>query len=100
MFNAIFNFFIDLINNFLNFLIDLVASTLSIVANLLPNFSLMNDTQLYHSVETMSSNTDFFGYLNWLVDVGSILNITIALWGAYSLFFVFSVLLRWLKVIN
>lgn len=42
----------------------------------------------------------FLGYLNWFIPVGDILKVLIAWLSAIALFYVYSVVLRWIKAIS
>lgn len=42
----------------------------------------------------------YLGYLNWFVPVGEILSVLLLWLGAYGLFLLYSIFMRWLKVIG
>ena len=46
------------------------------------------------------ANIPFLGYLNWFVPVRGILIVLVAWLGAITLFYLYSVIMRWLKVIG
>lgn len=46
------------------------------------------------------SNLPFLGYLNWFVPVRGILIVLVAWCGAIGVFYLYSIVLRWLKVIG
>lgn len=46
------------------------------------------------------ANLPFLGYLNWFVPVRSILVVLSAWLGAVALFYAYSIVMRWLKVIG
>lgn len=46
------------------------------------------------------ASIDYLGYLNWFVPVGDILKVMIAWLGAVTAFYIYSIVLRWIKAIN
>lgn len=40
------------------------------------------------------------GWLNWIIPVNDIVNVTLAWLGVISVFYVYQIILRWLKVIE
>jgi len=46
------------------------------------------------------ANLPFLNYLNWFVPVKEILIVLVAWCGAIALFFLYSIIMRWLKVIG
>ena len=46
------------------------------------------------------SNLDYLGYLNWFLPVGSCVKIGVAWLGAIAAFYLYSIILRWIKAIG
>lgn len=46
------------------------------------------------------SNIPFLGYLNWFIPVKDCLTIFVAYLGAVALFYLYSIILRWIKAIG
>lgn len=46
------------------------------------------------------SSLPYLSYLNWFVPVRGILNVLVAWLGAVALFYAYSIVMRWLKVIG
>lgn len=46
------------------------------------------------------SDIPYLGFLNWFVPIGACVKIAMAWLGCITLFYVYSVLLRWLKIIG
>lgn len=42
----------------------------------------------------------FLGYLNWLIPVGDIIKVGLAWLGVIALFYLYSVIMRWVKLIG
>lgn len=72
---------------------ELLDKFLSAVLALLP---LSPFTQFIDSLEALP----YLGYLNYFVPVGTFLKIGAAWLGAVALFYIYSVILRWIKAIE
>lgn len=46
------------------------------------------------------ANLPYLGYLNWFIPVGAICKIMLAWLGAISLFYLYSIIMRWIKMIG
>lgn len=45
-------------------------------------------------------NMSFLGYLNWFVPVGTLIKIAAAWGGAIGIYYLYSIILRWIKAIR
>lgn len=74
----------------LNSLWDAFAGLLSYVLPLSPFRQFLDDF----------ADIPFLGYLNWFVPVGEILIVLSAWLGAISVYYLYSIILRWVKAIG
>lgn len=77
----------------MEFLTGIFDSVWSEIAPYLPTSPF---TKFINALEQSS----WLGFLNWFIPVGDILSIFAAYLGAVGLFYVYSVLMRWVKVIS
>ena len=84
----LFNLFIDLIN----FIIKTFGNILNFIFSFLPNspFSDIDNSAI----------VEFIGYLNYLVPVTEIVSI-LTVWGsAIGIYYVYQIVLRWIKAVD
>lgn len=87
----IFNCLVFVINT----VIWLFAKVLSLIFGLLPNSPFINISRSFDV-----SIGKYMGYLSWLIPIKSILSI-LALWlGCMLVYYVYSVVMRWIKLID
>lgn len=83
---------INLLIDFCNFIIIACGDILTFIFALLPNspFNLID----------MSSLTNFIGYLNYLIPVTEIVSI-LTLWtSCIGIYYIYQIVLRWVKVVE
>jgi hypothetical protein len=49
---------------------------------------------------TMFKDLPFLGYLNWFIPVGTIVKVGLAWLAAIALFYIYSIIMRWVKMIG
>lgn len=49
---------------------------------------------------TYLSSVPYLGYINWFIPMGSIINITVTWTTAIGLYYLYSIIMRWIKVIQ
>jgi hypothetical protein len=76
----------------LNYLISQIGGFITIIFNLLPE-TPFNSVYQY-------LNNDFFMNLNWIIPIPEILTFLVSWTSAVSLYYVISVVLRWIKAIE
>lgn len=54
----------------------------------------------FHQFIESMQDIPFLGYLNWLIPVGDMIKIGLAWLGVIALFYVYSVIMRWVKLIG
>lgn len=82
----------DLFISLINFIIDGLASIANIALMILPP-----------SPFEFVANADvdkYLGYFNWVVPVDTLLTITVYWLGAIAIYYIVSVILRWVKLIQ
>lgn len=85
----------NLIVYILNTIIWLFGKTLSFVFSVLPDSPFLN---IFPSVSR--SNDDYLNYLAWLLPIKQLVQIT-ALWlSAMLLYYIYSAVMRWIKLID
>lgn len=78
-------------------MIQIVSELLGAVISLLPRSPFLNFIENF----SLDSNlTLYLGWLNWFFPVRNIIVIFTAWIGAYTLFLLYSIILRWIKVIG
>lgn len=79
----------------IDFFLELMTKFKDIVISLLPlsPFSGFID-------ELEELNPEWLGWLNWFIPIKQILVVTAAWLGAIALFYVYSVIMRWIKLIG
>lgn len=76
----------------LNYIIEIFASLLNIIFSLLPN------SPFHITIPPIVSN--LLGYLNYLVPVKEILSI-LTVWGScVGIYYMYQIVLRWIKVVE
>lgn len=79
-----------------NLLISLVGGALDLLLSFLPD-SPFSDVVLFYE---RSGINEFFGYLAWLLPIKQIMNI-LGLWVVcIGIYFIYSIALRWIKVVE
>lgn len=76
----------------LNYLISQIGGLITLIFNLLPE-TPFNSVYQY-------LNNDFFMNLNWIIPIPEILTFLVSWTSAVSLYYVISVVLRWIKAIE
>ena len=66
------------------------------LAALLSLLPLSPFTEVINSLEALP----YLGYINWFIPIGSMLKIGVAWLGAIALYYAYSVIARWLKLIS
>lgn len=85
----VFNFVIWIIN----FLIWLICGFINLFVGIFPDSPF--------DVSKFTFGTEkYFGYLNWLIPIDIILNITFLWCGCMVLYWGYSVIMRWIKLID
>lgn len=79
----------------LEFFMELMTKFKDAVIGLLP---LSPFTQHIRNLEAL--NPEWLGWLNWFIPVKQILVVTASWLGAVALFYVYSVIMRWIKLIG
>lgn len=79
----------------LNTVIWLFAKVLSLIFDLLPNSPFLNITTLYDR-----SVGNYMGYLSWFIPIKQILGVTVAWLSCMLVYYVYSVVMRWIKLID
>ena len=83
---------INLLINFCNFIISSCGEILTVIFALLPNSP-------FNYID-MSGLTNFLGYINYLIPVTEIVAI-LTLWcSAIGLYYIYQIVLRWVKVVE
>lgn len=80
----------------LNTIIVLFSKVLSLIFSILPNspFVSLNAMVLDTGIDK------YLGYLAWVIPIGNILSI-LAVWlGCMSIYYVYSIVMRWIKLID
>ena len=79
----------------LNTIIWLFASVLNLIFSLLPNSPFVDMSITYDLVIHK-----YMGYLSWLLPVKQIISILFIWLGCMLVYYVYSVVMRWIKLIN
>ena len=91
----IVQFVFNLLVFVLNTIIWLFASVLNIIFSLLPNSPFLDLSTTYD----LTVNK-YMGYLAWLLPIKQILSILFIWLGCMLVYYVYSVVMRWIKLIN
>lgn len=83
---------INLLIDFCNFIIKSCGDILNVIFSLLPNSP-------FKTID-MSSLTNFIGYLNYLIPVTEIVSILTFWCSAIGLYYLYQIVLRWVKVVE
>lgn len=76
----------------LNWIVEKLLSLLDAVLSVLP-------TSPFAPYIDEFANLPFLGYLNWFLPVGKMLEVGLAWLGVIALYYVYSVIARWVKLI-
>lgn len=79
----------------IEFFLELMSKFKDVIISLLP---LSPFTKFIDEFEAL--NPEWLGWLNWVVPVKDILIVTAAWLGAVGLFYLYSVIMRWVKLIG
>lgn len=80
----------------INFILILVGGALDLILSFLPN-SPFSNISLYAE---RSGIGEFMGYLAWLIPIKQIINIT-SLWvSCIAIYFIYSIIMRWIKMVE
>lgn len=88
-FLLVFNFVVYLVN----LLIWLVCGIVNLIVSILPDSPFSN-------IDFMIENQKYLSYLNWLIPIDTILNITFAWCGCLIVYKGYSIVMRWFKLIS
>lgn len=77
----------------LNFMMELINKFAGWLCDILP-------TSPFRQYIDSFSNLPFLGYLNWFIPVRSILTVLAAWLGSIALFYMYSIVMRWVKMIG
>lgn len=91
MIEWIFNVLVFIINT----VIWLFASVLNLIFSFLPNSPFLNLISTYDM-----SVSKYMGYLAWFVPIKSMLGILITWLGCMLVYYIYSVVMRWIKLIE
>jgi len=86
----------DLVISIINLIIDSLASVANAAISILPESPFLFLTEL----EMESNLVNYISYFNWVVPVTSFLTITIYWLSAIVIYYLVSVILRWVKLIQ
>lgn len=86
----IVEFIVYLINSIIFF----IAEVLNTIFGLLPNTPFNVD-----NINTLAIS-EYLGYLNWILPLDNILIITISWLAAISVYYVYQIVMRWIKAIE
>lgn len=90
MVESVFNLIVYICNT----VIWLFGKILNIVLSVLPNSPFIN-------INTYTKTTnDFFGYLSWLIPIKEIIGITVLWLSCMLIYYIYSVVMRWIKLID
>lgn len=79
-----------------NFLLNLVGGALNLIVSVLPN-SPFKPVITYAKEMNIS---EYLAYLSWLLPIGYILSITAAWVACVSVYYLYSIIMRWIKMIE
>lgn len=80
----------------INFILSLIGTVLSLIVSVLPNSPFEGIVSFANS----SGISEYLGYLAWLIPIGYIFDVT-ALWvTCVSLYYLYSLVMRWIKMIE
>lgn len=88
-FLVLFNFIVYIVN----LLIWFICGIVNLIVNILPDSPFSN-------IDFMFSNQKYLSYLNWLIPIDVILNITFAWCGCLIVYKGYSIIMRWFKLIG
>lgn len=80
----------------INFIIYLFGIAINLIVSLLPNSPFSNVPLMIER----NGIGQFFGYLSWIVPIKTILSITLAWVGCVAVYYIYSVALRFIKVVE
>lgn len=89
-------FLVNCITWIFNFLLVLVGGALDLILSFLPN-SPFSNIALYAERSGLS---EFFGYLAWIVPIREIINITTLWVGCIAIYYIYSIIMRWVKMVD
>lgn len=77
----------------LNYIVELLNKFGGTIISILP-------TSPFNSFLSMFENLPFLSYLNWFIPVGTMVKVGLAWLGSIALFYVYSIIMRWIKMIG
>jgi len=89
----IVQWFFNCIVYILNTVIWLFSKVLSVIFSILPNSP-------FSSIPDNSSISEFMPYLAWILPIKSIVGILVTWLSAMSIYYIYSVVMRWIKLID
>lgn len=75
-------------------IVNIVTKLLSVVLSLLPR------SPFAEFIASWNPESQYIGWLNWFLPVGTLLTITAVWLGAVTTFYLISIVARWIKVIG
>ncbi|HBE9908586.1 TPA: hypothetical protein KNJ60_003882 [Clostridioides difficile] len=88
------NFLFGCITNIINFIISLLANIINIILSVLPNSPFLSFSS------DAKTTSEFLPYLAWFLPVKSMF-ITLTAWlSCMLIYYVYSVVMRWIKLIE
>lgn len=76
---------------------DFLSEIFKVIANFLKTIL---PTSPLKGILSKFASIPYLGYLNWFVPVGEMVSVFLLWLGAYGAFLLYSILMRWLKVIG
>lgn len=85
-----------MITDFIVYIINKIIYIVGVVLNTI--FGLLPNTPF--TISDTSVLAEYMGYLNWIIPVDKILIVTMAWLTAIALYYVYQIVLRWIKAIR
>lgn len=85
-----------MITDFIVYIINKIIYIVGVVLNTI--FSLLPNTPF--TISDTSVIGEYMGYLNWIIPIDKILIVTISWLTAITLYYVYQIVLRWIKAIE
>ena len=85
-----------MITDFIVYIINKIIYIVGVVINTI--FSLLPNTPF--TISDTSVISEYMGYLNWIIPIDKILIVTISWLTAITLYYVYQIVLRWIKAIE
>ena len=85
-----------MITDFIVYIINKIIYIVGVVLNTI--FGLLPNTPF--TISDTSVISEYMGYLNWIIPIDKILIVTISWLTAITLYYVYQIVLRWIKAIE